>query len=146
MNGTNSKHILLIVLVTLAAFSVIFFTPLRYSTIIEPEISDLEPEKVHSLLKENPENYLFIDVRPKSDYDKLHAEGSSNTPIQFLYDKWRELPKSGKEIILICSGGRLSGVAFFFLQHFGFTNIHRVAGGLEAWALKDLPVVLLERL
>lgn len=41
--------------------------------------------------------------------------------------------------MLICSGGRASGVAYSYLQHFGFSNIARIEGGIEQWALNELP-------
>lgn len=122
----------------------IFFTPLRYSVLVEPSIQDVEPEKIYASMMKNPDGYLFIDVRSAAEYQKIHAKDSVNIPIHLLYDGWRGLPKTGKQIVLICGGGRLSGVAFFFLQHFGFTNIARVSGGIENWVSKNLPVVLRE--
>lgn len=123
----------------------IYFTPLRYTPLIEPKIQDVESGEIHARIVENPDAYLFIDVRNESDYSKMHAEGSINIPIAKLYDMWhQELPRSGKEIVLICGRGKLAAVAFFFLQHFGFTNILRVSGGVEDWATKGLPVVLQE--
>ena len=131
------------VMVLLTAF-IIFFTPLRYTILIEPKVNEIEPDTIYAKMVEKPDNYLFIDVRPAADYQKLHAKGAVNIPIGLFYDKWREFPRTGKEIVLICGGGRLSGVAFFFLQHFGFTNIVRISGGIENWLSKGLPVVLQE--
>ncbi len=123
---------------------VIFFTPLRYTILIEPQIRNVEPDKIYADMTKDPGKYLFIDVRPAADYQKLHAKGAINVPIGTFFDKWQEFPRTGKEIVLICGGGRLAGVAFFFLQHFGFTNIVRVSGGIENWLSKNLPVVLQE--
>lgn len=123
---------------------VILLTPLRYSLLVEPRIHDVDPADIYARVSAKPDDYLFIDVRPLVDYGKIHSKDAINIPIASLYDKWRELPRSRKQIVLICGGGRLSGVAFFFLQHFGFTNISRVSGGLENWVSKGLPVVLQE--
>ncbi len=129
--------------VLLTAF-IIFFTPLRYTILIEPHVREIDPQEIYTRMSQAPDKYLFIDVRPVTDYEKLHAKGAINIPIGLFYDKWREFPRSGKEIVLICGGGKLSGVAFFFLQHFGFTNIVRVSGGIENWLSENLPVVLQE--
>lgn len=120
----------------------ILFTPFRYTILVEPTINDVAPQIVFNKIKDNPSNYLFIDVRQPSEYANAHAEGSINIPIQQLFSKWKDLPREGKEIVLICTGGSLSGVAFYFLQHFGFTNISRVEGGLQNWLANNLPIVL----
>jgi rhodanese-related sulfurtransferase len=132
------------ILAVVATASIIFFTPLRYNAFIEPDAHDVDPLEIHTNITEHPDRYLFVDVRPAADYQKMHATDSINIPIGSLYDTRQELPRSGKRIVLICTGGRLSGVAFFFLQHFGFTNIVRVSGGLENWVSEGLPVVLQE--
>ena len=135
--------VLFSIAVLLTAFT-IFFTPLRYNILVEPKIKSVDPESIYVNMNLNPEKYLFIDVRSITDYQKLHAKGSVSIPIAQLYDKWRELPRRNQEIVLICGGGRLSGVAFFFLQHFGFNNIMHVTGGIDNWVLNNLPVVLQE--
>ena len=135
---------ILVVLAVIFTALVIFFTPLRYTTFIEPTIQDVEPEEIYEKMQQNPEEYFFIDTRSPVEFKNIHADGSINIPLAQFYDKWRELPKTGKEIVLICTGGRQSGVGYFFLEHFGFTNIVRVSGGLQNWTSKDLPVTLLE--
>jgi rhodanese-related sulfurtransferase len=120
----------------------IFVPALRYTPLWEPVIHNVDPSLIAEKMKANPDGYLFIDVRPQEMYQKLHAKGAQNIPIHLFYDKRTEFPKSGKEIVLICSGGRLAGVAYYFLEHFGFRNIMRVEGGVENWQAQGLPVVL----
>jgi phage shock protein E len=126
------------VLVTVLA---IYLTPLKWINIIEPTIKDVDPATFYNNYKNNKDNYLFIDVRSESSYKRVHAEGSINIPLYKMYDARHSLPKSGKEIVLICSGGRASGVAYGYLQHYGFFNIQRVTGGIENWIAQGLPVV-----
>ena len=47
-----------------------------------------------------------------------------------------------KEIVLICTGGRASGVGYSYLEHYGFSNIARIEGGINAWADARLPVII----
>lgn len=126
----------------LVAAALIYLTPLKWLNIIEPRIDDIEPKAFYELYQKNPEKYLFIDVRPQEAYKKIHAEGSVNMPLHTLYDERKLLPKHGKEIILICSGGRASGVGFSYLEHYGFFNVKRIAGGIERWESDGLPVVV----
>src|SRR3989338_6072093 len=124
-------------LLTLVA---IYLTPLKWVTVIEPTIKDIDPVAFQSDFVKNSDRYIFIDVRSETAYNKVHAVGSINMPLHTLYDQRHVLPKNGKEIILICSGGRTSGVAYSYLQHYGFFNIKRIDGGIENWIAEGLPV------
>lgn len=117
-------------------------TPLKYLNLFEPRISDVDAEVFYDDFVKNPDEYIFIDVRPADEYFKFHAKGSINMPIHTLYDQRRNLPKSGRTIVLICSGGRLSGVAYHYLEHFGFLNLERIEGGVRVWESAELPMVL----
>ncbi len=125
------------ILVTIFA---IYLTPLKHLNLVEPKIDDISPTAFHDAYTKNPDDYIFIDVRPENTYNNLHAEGSINIPIHLLYDERRVLPKRGKTIVLICSGGRASGVAYGYLEHYGFLNLKRIDGGIENWQLQGLPV------
>ncbi len=121
--------------------ALIYLTPLKHIAVIEPTIDDIDPSELHTLLTEKKDDYLFIDVRPPDVYKKLHAEGSINIPLHEFYNQRKLFPKSGKEIVLICSGAVASGVGYSYLEHYGFFNIRRVEGGIEAWKNAGLPVV-----
>ncbi|HWO07134.1 MAG TPA: rhodanese-like domain-containing protein [Candidatus Paceibacterota bacterium] len=118
----------------------IYLTPLKWITLVEPTIWDIDPHEFQADFAANPDEYIFIDVRPEAPYKAIHAAGSINMPLHTLYDMRHALPKRGKTIVLICSGGRASGVAYHYLQHFGFFNIRRIEGGIENWVLAGLPV------
>ncbi len=132
---------LLIFLTMIVVAGTIYLTPLKHLNLIEPTINDVPPEEFYAKFKENPDDYIFIDVRPVQVYAEQHAEGSINIPLHEFFDQRKIFPKSGKEIVLICSGGRASGVGYSYLEHFGFFNISRIEGGVEAWYEAKLPVV-----
>lgn len=118
---------------------IIYLTPLKHLNLIEPRIEDVEPKAFYDEYVKNPDRYIFLDVRSGEAYDRLHAAGSQNQPLHTLYNERHVLPKKGKEIILICSGGVASGVAYSYLEHFGFFNLRRIAGGIENWSAQGLP-------
>ncbi len=148
MQSIISKHVvqkfaplaITVAVAILATVAVVYLTPLKNLNIIEPRINDVDPTVLYNEYTKNPDNYVFIDVRPESAYSKLHAAGSINIPLHLLYDERRVLPKRGKTIVLICSGGRASGVGYSYLEHYGFLNLKRVEGGIENWQLQGLPV------
>ncbi len=123
---------------------------LKYSEYINPNINDIDPNFAHKNITTDPKKYVFIDVRSEYEYKQAHAEGSINLPIHYLYDdthglkneKGIPIPKNTDQTIyLICSGGRLAGVAYGYLEHYGFRNIQRIEGGIKHWNEEGLPII-----
>jgi len=123
------------------AASVIYLTPLKWMNFVEPTMHDVDPVAFWEDYQKNPDAYLLLDVRSKREYDIAHAQGSISEPIANLFDDRAVLPKKGKKIVLICSTGRLAGVAYGYLEREGFQNLLRIEGGLNHWADAGLPVV-----
>ncbi len=134
------KPIVIILVTIVITILVVYLTPLKWLNLKEPTISDVLPTLFNDAYKQNTDKYIFIDVRPTEVYNASHAKGSINIPLHLLYDERKNLPKSGKKISLICSGGRASGVAYSYLEHFGFSNLTRISGGVEAWEKAGLPM------
>lgn len=135
------KNILPFVATIIVTVLVIYLTPIKNLNVIEPKPRDIDPKEFYDKYIQNKDKYVFIDVRPKDAYYKMHAAGSINIELYQMYDERHNLPKRGKEIVLICSGGRASGVAFAYLEHYGFLNLWRIGGGIENWVAQGLPVV-----
>ncbi len=121
--------------------ALVYFTPLKYVQLVEPKIIDMPAGEVRDIMLANPDQYDFIDVRDVASYTALHAEGSRHIPLHKMYFERHNLSKD-KTTVLICSGGVASGVAYMYLQHFGFRNLIRVDGGIESWQLANLPIVV----
>lgn len=133
--------LLLAVLVGIIVAAVIYLTPLKHVTIIEPTIDDISATEFYEDYQQNPDKYVFLDVRNQQAYDRMHAAGSELMPLHTFYTERLFLPKNNdKTIVLICSGAVASGVAYHYLEHHGFFNIKRIDGGIEAWELAGLPV------
>jgi len=136
------KNILLILTGVFFTIIVVYFTPIRYTDLIEPTINDISATEFYQKYTGNTDDYIFIDVRGKIEYDLKHAEGAISMPLHTLFQERHNLPKKGKEIVLICKGGSASGVGYSYLEHFGFTNIARIEGGIDAWSDAGLPTVI----
>ncbi|MDP6659752.1 MAG: rhodanese-like domain-containing protein [Candidatus Pacebacteria bacterium] len=129
------------VLGVLISSTIIYLTPLKNIALVSPSINDVDPTIFYEDFKENSDDYIFIDVRSPNEYFKAHAEGSINIPIHLLSVEKDRLPRKGKEIVLICTGGALAGVAYHYLEHHGFSNIKRSANGIRGWGDAGLPLV-----
>lgn len=129
---------LILIVATVAA---IYLTPLKNITVIEPTIDDISATDFYALYSENPDDYVFLDVRTPASYNRLHAQGAQLMQLHTFYNERLNLPKNtDKTIVLICSGGVASGVAYHYLEHHGFFNIKRIEGGIESWEQAGLPV------
>ncbi len=118
----------------------IYLTPLRHITLISPVMNEMDPKVFYADFTAHPNDYILIDVRSADIYQAAHAKGAINIPIENLYDEHYTLPKTGKQIALICTTGRLAAVAYGYLQDWGFTNLIHIQGGLENWTAEGLPV------
>jgi sulfur-carrier protein adenylyltransferase/sulfurtransferase len=86
------------------------------------------------------EKFVLIDVRELFEYDICRIPGSKLLPLGELPSRMSELD-SADEIVLHCKMGGRSAKALKLLQEAGFTKVHNVAGGIEAWAEQIDPSV-----
>ncbi len=140
-----SLKIILILLscVLLGVVATLVLPYLRYHQFVPPpKIFSQDPKIVYQYILANPDNYQFLDVRSKGEYDTLHASSSISFPIADMYEKEKfKNIDYNKKVFLICTSGRLAGVAYRYLEHFGYRNIVHIDGGVQGWASAGLPVV-----
>lgn len=74
---------------------------------------------------------VLLDVRDRSERERLRIPNSAWIPITELLEKWRELPP-GKPIIVHCSAGSRSYRAAKFLREHGF-QASALVGGVTEW-------------
>ena len=148
----NKKYLLLlaVLFILLGVVLSLSVRSVRYTDIIPPRIVDIDPTEAYENILNNPEKYIVIDVRSGNEYRNAHASSSLNLPIHYMYDDTHGLPNELKvplpkntdqEIYLLCTGGRLAGVAYSYLEHYGYTNIKRIEGGIANWAQQGLPII-----
>lgn len=74
-----------------------------------------------------------IDVREPWEYERCHIEGSRLVPMREIPARLAELPRD-REIVFVCHhGGRSLQVAGWLARN-GFSQLHNLAGGVDAWA------------
>ncbi len=89
-------------------------------------------------LREQPD-VMILDVREQDEWDAGHIPGAVFMPMGQVPDRLSEIPKDKTVIVQCRSGNRSSQVTDFLVQQ-GFTNVHNMAGGLNAWQSAGLPV------
>ncbi|MCF6156302.1 MAG: MBL fold metallo-hydrolase [Candidatus Brocadia sp.] len=84
--------------------------------------------------------YLHIvDVRAEAEWNKGHIEAAEHLPLPEMLLKDVYLPK-GEKIIVTCRVGYRGNIGASYLQMRGFTNVHNLAGGMQAWANAGFPL------
>lgn len=141
MNMTHQQRTGVIILATIVLTALaIYLTPLKHFDLIAPTMNEIDPKAAYTDMQQQPNDYLFIDVRDPSVYVAAHAQGAINMPIATLTTEHYTLPMSGKKIVLICTTGQLAAVAYGYLQNWGFQNLLHITGGLNNWNNEGLPI------
>ena len=91
-------------------------------------------QKVEELKRrlDRGEDLFILDVREPHEY-KIANLGGHLIPLNELPKRIHELDSS-REIVAHCKMGGRSAKAVDFLKQSGFTRVHNLAGGINAWA------------
>jgi rhodanese-related sulfurtransferase len=85
------------------------------------------------------DDVVILDVREQSEYDAGHIPGVKLIPLNDVPNRLNEIPKD-KPVIVTCRSGNRSGQATDFLRQQGYTNVHNMTGGINAWQQAGYPV------
>ncbi len=102
-------------------------------------IKDVETQQAMNLI--NRQNALVLDVREQGEYDTGHIINSRLIPLGQLKERVGELEKYRvRPIVVVCRSGARSSSAVSLLNGLGFTQVHNLQGGLNAWQKANLPL------
>ncbi len=77
---------------------------------------------------------VVVDVREPWEVERCHIDGARAIPLRELPAKAAELPPD-RELVLVCHHGGRSAQAALWLARNGFTRVHNLEGGVDAWAV-----------
>ncbi len=83
---------------------------------------------------------LLLDVREPWEFEKARIEGAQLVPMREIPARFEELGRD-KEVVAICHHGGRSQQVAMFLEKAGFTRIHNLVGGVDAWSRTVDPTV-----
>ncbi len=107
---------------------------------INPEW-EVHPAQVKQWLDQK-EDMLILDVRQLREWNASHIEGAMLLPLNELAAKAETLTDwKNRRVVTQCHHGVRSMNAAAYLRRLGFTNVHSMAGGLEAYSLLADPSV-----
>ena len=75
---------------------------------------------------------VIFDVRTVPEYEESHIPGVIFIPLDQLPQRFSEVPKQGK-VLIICRSGARSSQAVALLREKGYSNVQSVTGGMLDW-------------
>ena len=83
---------------------------------------------------------VLLDVREPSEFAYCAIPGSLPMPMASVPARMQELDPDA-EIVVICHHGGRSMQVALFLERNGFSKVHNLMGGMDAWAQQIDPTV-----
>ncbi|CAA0078605.1 putative protein YibN [Zhongshania aliphaticivorans] len=99
----------------------------------------ITPQQMVSLL--NQQGAVIVDLRDKAEYAKGHILDSVNMPFAKLDKEMDSLADKEKPVVLVCKLGQHSSAAGKKLGAKGYTQVHRLKGGIGEWQAMQMPLV-----
>jgi rhodanese-related sulfurtransferase len=128
-----TQNILLITLVVVSAAGLVW--PLLNRS----GANDVNPAEATLLI--NREDAHVVDVREAEEFAKGHLPDARHIPLAKLADRIGEIEKfKGTPVIVCCASGMRSSRACGQLGKLGFSNVHNLAGGIDAWVGAGYPI------
>lgn len=128
-----NQNILLIGIVVVSGLG------LLWPLIFRPVGNALGPVEATQLI--NREDAIIVDVREVDEFAAGHLPEARNIPAAKLADRIGELDKfKDKPLLVCCASGVRSNRACAELKKNGFTRIHSLSGGVDAWLAAGYPV------
>ena len=86
------------------------------------------------------EKPLLVDVREPWEWDTARLEGALHIPMRDIPARVAEIDR-GREVVAICHHGGRSMQVAMFLEKNGFSKVHNLQGGVDAWSRTVDPAV-----
>lgn len=134
MEFLQQGHNLLLAAVALASGIALIWPLLRPSG-----AKNVSPTEATMLM--NREDAIVLDVRGNEEFAAGHLPEARNIPADKLKERLGELEKFKESpLIVCCASGARSSSTCAQLRAAGFTRLHNLAGGIDAWRAASLPL------
>ena len=83
---------------------------------------------------------MLLDVREPWEYERARIAGAQLVPMREVPNRLDEIDQD-KEVVAICHHGGRSAQVALFLEKAGYTRVHNLVGGVDAWSRTVDPAV-----
>ncbi len=99
-------------------------------------IKQIKPAELLQELKEKPDDYTILEVRPTAEVEKTGSlPGSEYLPGVELYPSLYDYVNTGKKVVLTCAGRTRSIIAAETAGILGYDHILELENGTRGWEL-----------
>lgn len=98
------------------------------------------PELAAWLADAGREKPVLLDVREPWEHERARIEGARLVPMREVPGRLGEIDPD-KDVVTICHHGGRSQQVAMFLEKAGFTKMHNLTGGVDAWSRTVDPTV-----
>ncbi|MFP4498549.1 MAG: MBL fold metallo-hydrolase, partial [Vulcanimicrobiota bacterium] len=95
-------------------------------------ISLIDSDKLRDIAHSNNGKTKILDVRSPSEFEKGHIDGAININFPDLRERYKELNKRQKYVV-VCGSGQRASIAISILKQHGFKNLLNVNGGITVY-------------
>ena len=89
----------------------------------------------------NDRDPIIVDVRPAADFKRGHLLNAQHVALAKVEETVPQLSKDKSQpVIVYCALGGTSSLAAQNLMKIGYTAVHPIRGGINAWLSANLPV------
>jgi rhodanese-related sulfurtransferase len=104
-------------------------------------LQQIQPQQLQEWLADASRHPpVLLDVREPWEFEVCHLPGSLHMPMSSLASKADELDPDS-DIVVICHHGARSVQVAAGLARRGFTRLHNLSGGVDAWARQIEPAM-----
>jgi len=82
---------------------------------------------------------VLVDVRTDQEISRGVIPGARHIPLHLLTARFEEIDRSCA-VVFYCQSGARSAQASAFLSAKGWREVYNLAGGMNAWVSKGMPV------
>jgi rhodanese-related sulfurtransferase len=128
-----NQNILLIGVVVTSALG------LLWPMVMRSGANEVSPAEATLLI--NREDAHIVDVRETDEFIAGHVPNAQHLPLSKLAERIGELDKfKDKPLIVCCATGMRSGKACKEFTKQGFSRLHSLGGGVDAWVGAGYPI------
>jgi rhodanese-related sulfurtransferase len=116
---------------------IFLFASLFGSSVAMADISAISPEQAAQM--QTRQKAVIVDVRENDEWNAGHIAGAIHIPLGEIQNHLADLSQyQNSPLIMQCRSGVRSAKAADILVKAGFTNVHNMSGGLNAWQKANL--------
>lgn len=101
----------------------------------------ISPTTASTMLNNERENCILVDVRSAAEFNNLHAQPAVHIPLERITSPESVSRLRNKKILCICQSGTRGRKAVEALVCQGLTDAVNVEGGTTAWDNENLPII-----